>query len=128
MICQLTNKNALFSWHADRSYLLHKHMLYLMTWAHIRVYNWHQLVLVCHGLCFCCSVQAIQICCCLLFVSAGANVESMAQDYATILFEASASGNPEIISLLLEYGADANVPKHTGHLPIHRVSHRGHLQ
>nr|XP_046168080.1 dynein axonemal heavy chain 12 isoform X3 [Oncorhynchus gorbuscha] len=63
-----------------------------------------------------------------LVQKAGANVESMAQDFATILFEASASGNPEIISLLLEYGADANVPKHTGHLPIHRVSHRGHLQ
>ncbi|XP_060766570.1 dynein axonemal heavy chain 12 isoform X3 [Neoarius graeffei] len=58
----------------------------------------------------------------------GADVHSQAQDWATILFEASASGNPDVISLLLEYGADANIPKHTGHLPIHRVAHRGHVK
>lgn len=55
-------------------------------------------------------------------------MQSQAQDSATILFEASASGNPDVISLLLEYGADANVPKRTGHLPIHRVAHRGHVK
>lgn len=60
--------------------------------------------------------------------SAGANVLSQAQDEASILYEASASGDPAIISLLLEYGADANIAKHTGHMPIHRVAHRGHLQ
>lgn len=53
---------------------------------------------------------------------------SQAQDEASILYEASASGDPAVISLLLEYGADANVAKHTGHMPIHRVAHRGHLQ
>ncbi|KAJ8404118.1 hypothetical protein AAFF_G00344680 [Aldrovandia affinis] len=58
----------------------------------------------------------------------GADVESQALDSATILFEAAASGSPAVISLLLEYGADANVPKHNGHLPIHRVAHRGHLE
>ncbi|KTG35932.1 hypothetical protein cypCar_00032830 [Cyprinus carpio] len=58
----------------------------------------------------------------------GADVESQAQDCASILFEASASGNPDVISLLLEHGADANIPKHTGHLPIHRVAHRGHVK
>lgn len=55
-------------------------------------------------------------------------MNSEAQDWATILYEASASGNPDVISLLLEYGADANIPKHTGHLPIHRVSHRGYVK
>lgn len=60
--------------------------------------------------------------------SAGADVLSQAQDEASILYEASASGDPAIISMLLEYGADANVAKNTGHLPIHRVAHRGHLQ
>lgn len=55
-------------------------------------------------------------------------MDSQAQDWATILYEASASGNPDIISLLLEYGADANIPKHTGHLPIHRVAHRGYVK
>ncbi|KAJ8333347.1 hypothetical protein SKAU_G00422430 [Synaphobranchus kaupii] len=29
--------------------------------------------------------------------------------------------------LLLEYGADANLPNRTGHLPIHRAAHHGHL-
>uniref|UniRef100_A0A8C6WQW4 Ankyrin repeat and SOCS box containing 14a n=1 Tax=Neogobius melanostomus TaxID=47308 RepID=A0A8C6WQW4_9GOBI len=47
---------------------------------------------------------------------------------SSILFEASANGDPEMIKLLLEYGADADVPKQSGHLPIHRVAHRGHLQ
>lgn len=55
-------------------------------------------------------------------------MDSQAQDWATILYEASASGNPDVISLLLEYGADANIPKHTGHLPIHRVAHRGYVK
>ncbi|XP_077070521.1 dynein axonemal heavy chain 12 isoform X2 [Siphateles boraxobius] len=45
----------------------------------------------------------------------------------SVLFDAAASGNPDIISLLLEYGADPNVPNNTGHLPIHRVAYRGHL-
>ncbi|CAJ1052008.1 dynein heavy chain 12%2C axonemal-like [Xyrichtys novacula] len=58
----------------------------------------------------------------------GADVLSQANDEASILYEASASGDPSVISLLLEYGADANEAKHTGHMPIHRVAHRGHLQ
>uniref|UniRef100_A0ACB8FX93 Uncharacterized protein n=1 Tax=Sphaerodactylus townsendi TaxID=933632 RepID=A0ACB8FX93_9SAUR len=52
---------------------------------------------------------------------------SQASDCASILFEAAGGGNPDSVSLLLEYGADANVPKHSGHLPIHRASYRGHL-
>lgn len=64
----------------------------------------------------------------VMICTAGADVESQAQDCATVLYEASASGNPDVISLLLEYGADANIPKHTGHLPIHRVAHRGYVK
>ncbi|KAK3519072.1 hypothetical protein QTP70_016355, partial [Hemibagrus guttatus] len=45
----------------------------------------------------------------------------------SVLFDAAASGNPDIISLLLEYGADPNTHTHTGHLPIHRAAYRGHL-
>lgn len=59
---------------------------------------------------------------------AGADVLSQAQDDASVLYEASSSGDPAVIGLLLEYGADANEAKHTGHMPIHRVAHRGHLQ
>ncbi|XP_028308067.1 dynein heavy chain 12, axonemal isoform X2 [Gouania willdenowi] len=44
----------------------------------------------------------------------------------TVLFDAAASGNPDIISLLLDYGADPNIPLHSGHLPIHRVAYHGH--
>uniref|UniRef100_A0AAX7V875 SOCS box domain-containing protein n=1 Tax=Astatotilapia calliptera TaxID=8154 RepID=A0AAX7V875_ASTCA len=44
----------------------------------------------------------------------------------TILFDAAASGNPDIISLLLEHGADPNVPLYSGHLPVHRVAYHGH--
>ncbi|XP_061583002.1 dynein axonemal heavy chain 12-like isoform X3 [Cololabis saira] len=61
-----------------------------------------------------------------LFV--GADVFSQARDEASILYEASAAGNPAVIHLLLEYGADANIPNHTGHMPIHRAAHRGNLQ
>ncbi|XP_061114572.1 dynein axonemal heavy chain 12-like isoform X2 [Conger conger] len=57
----------------------------------------------------------------------GAQVNAQAQDSASVLFEAAGSGNPDIITLLLEYGADANLPNRTGHLPIHRAAHRGHL-
>lgn len=53
---------------------------------------------------------------------------SQAHDEASILYEASASGEPGVIRLLLDHGADANMAKNTGHLPIHRVAHRGHLQ
>uniref|UniRef100_A0A8C3HE66 Ankyrin repeat and SOCS box containing 14 n=1 Tax=Chrysemys picta bellii TaxID=8478 RepID=A0A8C3HE66_CHRPI len=57
----------------------------------------------------------------------GADVLSQAADCASILFEAVGGGNPDSLSLLLEYGADANVPKHSGHLPIHRAAYRGHF-
>ncbi|KAM8914835.1 ankyrin repeat and SOCS box protein 14 isoform 2-T2 [Spinachia spinachia] len=58
----------------------------------------------------------------------GADVLSQARDEASVLYEASSSGDPEVVGLLLEFGADANVAKQTGHLPLHRVAHRGHLQ
>ncbi|XP_030625548.1 dynein heavy chain 12, axonemal [Chanos chanos] len=64
-----------------------------------------------------------------ILLQKGASVISLSKstDSASILFEAAASGNPDIISLLLEYGADPNQPTHTGHLPIHRAAYRGHL-
>ncbi|XP_071374581.1 dynein axonemal heavy chain 12 [Centroberyx affinis] len=45
----------------------------------------------------------------------------------TVLFEAAAAGNPDIISLLLEHGADPNLPLYSGHMPIHRVAYHGHI-
>ncbi|XP_068453273.1 dynein axonemal heavy chain 12 isoform X2 [Clinocottus analis] len=45
----------------------------------------------------------------------------------SILFDAAASGNPDMISLLLDHGADANASLCSGHLPLHRVAYHGHI-
>lgn len=58
--------------------------------------------------------------------SGGASV-CCESESGTILFEAAASGNPDIISLLLDHGADPNRPLYSGHLPIHRVAYHGHI-
>lgn len=60
----------------------------------------------------------------VLFLGAHVWCES---ESGSILFDAAASGNPDIISLLLDHGADPNLPLHSGHLPIHRVAYRGHI-
>uniref|UniRef100_A0A3P9LL45 Ankyrin repeat and SOCS box containing 14b n=1 Tax=Oryzias latipes TaxID=8090 RepID=A0A3P9LL45_ORYLA len=52
-------------------------------------------------------------------------VQSEPESYS-VLFDAAASGNPDIISLLLDSGADPNFHLHSGHLPIHRVAYYGH--
>uniref|UniRef100_A0A8C4K6N6 Ankyrin repeat and SOCS box containing 14 n=1 Tax=Dromaius novaehollandiae TaxID=8790 RepID=A0A8C4K6N6_DRONO len=51
-----------------------------------------------------------------LLLQKGADVLSQAMDCASVLFEAAGGGNPDSLSLLLEYGADANVPKHSVHI------------
>ncbi|XP_077435298.1 dynein axonemal heavy chain 12 [Vanacampus margaritifer] len=56
----------------------------------------------------------------------GANVECESES-GSILFDAAVSGNPDVISLLLDHGADANLPLYNGHLPIHRVAYHGHI-
>ncbi|EPY81024.1 hypothetical protein CB1_000762017 [Camelus ferus] len=57
----------------------------------------------------------------------GANALGQASDSSSILLEAASGGNPDSVTLLLEYGADANIPKNSGHLPIHVAADRGHL-
>ncbi|KAM8926330.1 ankyrin repeat and SOCS box protein 14 isoform 2-T5 [Lycaon pictus] len=57
----------------------------------------------------------------------GANALAQASDSSSILLEAASGGNPDSVALLLEHGADANVPKNSGHLPIHVAADRGHL-
>ncbi|XP_019724165.1 dynein heavy chain 12, axonemal isoform X1 [Hippocampus comes] len=56
----------------------------------------------------------------------GANVECESES-GSILFEAATSGNPDVISLLLDHGADANLPSYSGHLPIHCAAYHGHI-
>uniref|UniRef100_H2SGL2 Ankyrin repeat and SOCS box containing 14 n=1 Tax=Takifugu rubripes TaxID=31033 RepID=H2SGL2_TAKRU len=58
----------------------------------------------------------------------GADALSQARDEASVLYEASAAGDAAVIGLLLERGADANVANNTGHMPVHRAAHRGHLR
>uniref|UniRef100_A0A3Q3XPW3 SOCS box domain-containing protein n=1 Tax=Mola mola TaxID=94237 RepID=A0A3Q3XPW3_MOLML len=56
----------------------------------------------------------------------GAHVECESES-GSILFDAAASGNPDIISLLLGHGANPNLPLYSGHLPLHRVAYHGHI-
>ncbi|XP_053705709.1 dynein axonemal heavy chain 12 [Synchiropus splendidus] len=61
-----------------------------------------------------------------VLLSKGAKVDCES-DSGTVLFDAAASGNPDVISLLLDHGADPNIPLYSGHLPIHRVAYHGHI-
>ncbi|KAH0514870.1 Ankyrin repeat and SOCS box protein 14 [Microtus ochrogaster] len=63
----------------------------------------------------------------LALAAQGADVHSQASDSSSILLEAVRGGNPDSVTLLLEYGADANIPKSSGHLPIHVAADKGHL-
>ncbi|XP_029334504.1 ankyrin repeat and SOCS box protein 15 isoform X3 [Mus caroli] len=56
----------------------------------------------------------------------GGDVFALADDGASVLFEAAGGGNPDCISLLLKYGGSGNVPNRAGHLPIHRAAYEGH--
>lgn len=38
------------------------------------------------------------------------------------------SGNPALVRLLLEQGAQADLASNTGHLPVHRAAAKGHLR
>ncbi|XP_077458163.1 dynein axonemal heavy chain 12 [Stigmatopora argus] len=63
-----------------------------------------------------------------LLLRKGADALSRANDEASVLYESCAGGDVSVVALLLEYGADPNVAKQSGHLPIHRAAHRGHLE
>lgn len=62
----------------------------------------------------------------MCFILPGGDVFALADDGASVLFEAAGGGNPDCISLLLEYGGSGNVPNRAGHLPIHRAAYEGH--
>uniref|UniRef100_H3C1Y9 Ankyrin repeat and SOCS box containing 14 n=1 Tax=Tetraodon nigroviridis TaxID=99883 RepID=H3C1Y9_TETNG len=56
----------------------------------------------------------------------GAHVKAESES-GSVLFDAAESGNPDVISMLLDHGADPNLPIYSGHLPIHRVAYHGHI-
>ncbi|XP_071659471.1 ankyrin repeat and SOCS box protein 15 isoform X3 [Patagioenas fasciata] len=56
----------------------------------------------------------------------GGDVQAVADDGSSILFDAAGGGNPDCISLLLEYGGSGNVPNRAGLLPIHKAAFEGH--
>ncbi|XP_033883256.2 ankyrin repeat and SOCS box protein 15 isoform X2 [Acipenser ruthenus] len=61
-----------------------------------------------------------------LLILKGGNIHATADDGATVLFDAAGGGNPDCVEVLLEYGASANMPNISGHLPIHRAAYLGH--
>lgn len=56
----------------------------------------------------------------------GGDIHAQADDGASVLLEAAEGGNPDCITVLLEYGAKPNEPDNAGHLPIHRAAQEGH--
>lgn len=64
--------------------------------------------------------------CFLHILPPGGDVHAIADDGASIMFEAAGGGNPDCIALLLEYGGSGNVPNRAGQLPIHKAAYEGH--
>lgn len=64
----------------------------------------------------------------LLCACSGSRVNSQACNGESVLLDAAGSGNTACIQLLLDNGADANLPNATGHLPIHKAAYAGHYQ
>lgn len=58
----------------------------------------------------------------------GSRVNSQACNGESVLLDAAGSGNTACIQLLLDNGADPNLPSITGHLPIHKAAYAGHYE
>uniref|UniRef100_A0A3B4USX6 Ankyrin repeat and SOCS box containing 15 n=1 Tax=Seriola dumerili TaxID=41447 RepID=A0A3B4USX6_SERDU len=56
----------------------------------------------------------------------GSRVNSQACNGESVLLDAAGSGNTDCIKLLLNNGANPNLPSITGHLPIHKAAYAGH--
>ncbi len=58
----------------------------------------------------------------------GSRVNSQACNGESVLLDAAGSGNTACIQLLLDNGADPNLPSMTGHLPIHKTAYAGYYE
>lgn len=58
----------------------------------------------------------------------GSRVNSQACNGESVLLDAAGSGNAACIRLLLDNGADPNLPSISGHLPIHKAAYTGHYE
>lgn len=55
-------------------------------------------------------------------------MNSQAWNGESVLLDAAGSGNAVCVRLLLDYGADPNLPSIAGHLPIHKAAYAGHYE
>lgn len=55
-------------------------------------------------------------------------MNSQACNGESVLMDAAGSGNAACIQLLLDNGADSNLPSITGHLPIYKAAYTGHYK
>lgn len=55
-------------------------------------------------------------------------MNSQACNGESVLMDAAGSGNTACVQLLLDNGADPNLPSFTGHLPIHKAAYAGHYK
>lgn len=60
--------------------------------------------------------------------ASGSRVNSQACNGESVLLDAAGSGNTACIQLLLDNGANPNLPSITGHLPIHKAAYAGHYE
>jgi uncharacterized protein len=65
-----------------------------------------------------------------ILVEFGAEVNAPSQNrlHVTPLYSATASGNSEIVALLLEHGADANAKQMGGLTPLHAAAQKGQIE
>ncbi|KAM3870517.1 uncharacterized protein asb15a [Diretmus argenteus] len=61
-----------------------------------------------------------------LYFTLCADVNAQAPNGDSVLYDAATSGNPDCINVLLQHGANPNVPSLSCQLPVHRAAYGGH--
>jgi ankyrin repeat protein len=55
-------------------------------------------------------------------------VNSQALSGESVLMAAAGAGDPSLVRLLLDNGANPDLPSGTGHLPVHKAAYAGHYR